>query len=112
MLEEVSAAQGALKRLIEAEDQAREILQAAEERAKETLDHVQVQAKQHIETVRQEMENTLRSRLQEVESKAAAEMKTRLGQIDVEAREFERRANEHFSDAVETVVSWITKGGE
>jgi vacuolar-type H+-ATPase subunit H len=112
MPEEVSAARGTLKRLIEAEAQAREILEAAEERAKKTLGHVQVQAKQHIETVRQEMENTLRSRLQEVESKAAAEMRMRLGQIDVEAREIERRANEHFSDAVEMVVSWITRGGE
>jgi len=109
---EVSAAQGTLKRLMEAENQAREILRAAEERAKETLGDAQEQAKQQIETVHREMENILRSRLKEVESKAALEMKARLGQVDVEIQEIERRAKEHFSDAVEMVVGWITNGGE
>ena len=109
---EVSAAQGTLKRLMEAENQAREILGAAEERAKETLGNAQEQAKQQIDTVHKEMEDILHSRLKEVESKAALEMKARLGQVDIQVQEIERRAKEHFSDAVETIVNWITNGGE
>ena len=109
---EVSTAQGTLKRLMEAENQAREILRAAEEGAKETLGHAQEQSKRQIEAVHQEMEDILRSRVKELESKAALEMKARLGQVDAEAQEIERLAKEHFSDAVEMVVNWITSGGE
>jgi len=74
---EVSAAQGTLKRLMEAENQAREILGAAEERAKETLGNAQEQAKQQIDTVHKEMEDILHSRLKEVESKAALGVRDR-----------------------------------
>ena len=109
---EVSAAQDTLKRLMEAENQEREILRAAEEGAKQTLGNAQEQAKRQIEGVHREMEGILRSRLKEVESKAAAELKARLGQVDGEAQEIERRAKEHLSDAVEMVVSWMTNGGE
>jgi DNA anti-recombination protein RmuC len=108
----VSAAQGTLKRMMEAEKRAREILRAAEESGKETLGITEQQAKQKIESVRQEMEDILRSRLKEVESKAAAELKARLCQVDGEAQEIERRAKENLSAAVGTVVSWITNGGE
>ena len=109
---EVSTAQGTLKRLMEAENQAREILRAAEEGAKETLGHAQEQSKRQIEAVHREMEDILRSRVKELESRAALEMKARLGQVDAEAQEIERLAKEHFSDGVEMVVNWITSGGE
>ena len=109
---EVSTAQETLKRLMEAENQAREILRAAEERAKETLANAQEQAKEQIETVRREMDGILRSRLKEVESKTVQDLKARLDQVDGEAQEIHRRAEEHFSDAVEMVVGWISNGGE
>ena len=109
---EVSTAQGTLKRLMGAENQASEILRAAEERAKETLANAQEQARQQIEGARREMEDILHSRLKEVESKTAEDLKARLDQVDGEAQEIDRRAQEHFSDAVEMVVSWITNGGE
>lgn len=112
MLEEMSPAQSTLRRLIEAEEQAREILKAAEERAKETIAQAREQAKQRVEAVRQETDNVLRSRLEEVESSAVTEMKTRLRQVEAEAREIERRAKEHFSDAVEMVVNWVTNRGD
>lgn len=112
MPEEVSPAQSTLSRLIEAEGQAREILNAAEERAKETIAQAREQAKQCVETVRQETDTALHSRLEEVESRAVIEMKTRLGQVEAEALEIERLAKEHFSDAVEMVVNWVTKRGD
>jgi vacuolar-type H+-ATPase subunit H len=109
---EASPTQRILKRLIEAEDQAQQIVKEAEERAKETIDHARKQANQSIETVRQEHESSLRSRLGEAESKAAAEMKRRLDQAEAEAREIERRAKEHFSEAVELVVDWVANRGD
>jgi hypothetical protein len=60
---EVSPTQRILKRLIEGEDQAQQMVKAAEERAKETIEQARKQAKQSIETVRQEAENSLHSRL-------------------------------------------------
>jgi len=112
MLEEGSPAQSTVRRLIEAEEQAREVLRLAEGRAKETSARVHEQAKQRLEAVRQEMNDLLRSRLEEVESRTATEMKTRLEQVDAEALEIERRGKEHFSEAVEMVVSWITNRGD
>ena len=49
----------------------------------------------------------MRSRLAEAESKGAAEMKRRLDQAEADAREIERGAKVHFSDAVEMVVDWV-----
>jgi vacuolar-type H+-ATPase subunit H len=102
-----SPAQRILKRLVDAENEAQQILRAAEERAKDTIDGARKQARQSIDTVRQETENSLRSRLAEAESKGAAEMKRRLDQAEADAREIERRAKVHFSDAVEMVVDWV-----
>lgn len=107
---EASPAQGTLKRLIEAEDQAREILRAAEERAQKTLAQAREQATQSVEAVRQEASDLLRSRLDEAGSKAAVETKQRLQQAEADAREFERRATENASKAVEMVVDWVTRG--
>jgi vacuolar-type H+-ATPase subunit H len=109
---ETSPAQGTLKRLIEAEEQAREILKTTEQNAHETVAHAREQAKQTVEAVRQEMAGLLQSRLKEAEFKAAADMKQRLDQAESQAREFERRANENFSEAVELVVNWVTYRGE
>ena len=105
---EVSAAQGTVKRLIEAEEKAREILKAAEERSKETIAQAHEQAKQRLEATRQQTNSVLRSRREEVESKGATEMKRRLDQAEAEAQEIERRAKEHFSEVVEMVVNWVT----
>ena len=107
---EVSPAQGTLKRLIEAEDQAREILKAAEEHAQETITQAREQAKQSVEAIRQEAASLLRSKLEESESKAATGMKQRLQQAEADAREFERRATEHSSQAVDMVADWVTRG--
>lgn len=109
---EPSPIQRILKRLMEAEDQAQQIIKAAEERAKETIEQARKQATQSIESVRQEMENSLRSRLAEADSKGATEMKRRLEQAEAEAREIERRAKEHFSGAVEMVVDWVANRGD
>ena len=54
IMPEASPAQNTLKRLIEAEEQAREILKAAEEHAQETIAQAREQAKQSVEAVRQE----------------------------------------------------------
>jgi vacuolar-type H+-ATPase subunit H len=107
---ETSPAQGTLRRLIEAEDQAREILKAAEQRAQDTVAEARTQGKASVEAIRLEAVRMLRSQLEEAESKAATEMKQRLLQADAEAREFERRAAEHFSQAVDMVVDWVTRG--
>ena len=111
MLDELASAQSTVKRLIEAEEQARKILNVAQEHTKETTVQACEQAKQHLEAVRQKMNDMLRSRVEEMESKASTEMKTRLDRVDAEARETERRGEAHFSKAVEMVVSWITNRG-
>ena len=108
---EGSPAQDTLKRLIEAEEQARQILKAAEERGRETIAQAQEQAKQSVETIRQETAALLQSRLEEAESKAATETTQRLGRAEAEAREIERREKQHFADAVGIVVDWVAAGG-
>lgn len=113
MVEEVSSAQTTIRRLLQAEKQAQEILQVAEEHAKESVAQAQEQARQRLEAVRRETENALRARLDEVKSKAAAEAKARIDQVESEALEIERRARENFPVAIEMVVNWVTgKGGQ
>jgi len=108
IMPEASPAQNTLKRLIEAEEQAREILKAAEERAQQTIAQAREQAKQSVETIREEAASLLRSKLEEARAAAATEMNQRLEQADAEAREIERRAKEHISEGVEMVVDWVT----
>lgn len=107
-----SPAQGTLKRLIEAEDQAQEILRAAEEHAQVTIAQAREQAKQSVEDARLQTASLLKSRLEEAESKAALEMQQRLEQADAKVREIERLAKEHSSQAVEMVVDWVTNRGD
>jgi vacuolar-type H+-ATPase subunit H len=111
VMPEASPAQSTLKRLIEAEEQAREALKAAEDHAQETIAQAREQAKQSVEAARRETTSLLKSRLEEAESKAATELKQRLEQAEAQAREIERRAKEHFSQAVEMVVDWVTNRG-
>ena len=112
MTPETSPAQGTLKRLLESERQAQEILQSAEERARDTIAQAREQAARSVEAVRVEAAGLLHSQLDEVQSKAAAEVKQRLDQAETDAREFERCARGHVSEAVEMVVDWVTaKGG-
>ena len=93
---EASPAQSTLKRLIEAEEEAREILRAAEEHAQGTLAQARQQAEQSIEGVRREAASLLQYKLEEAESKAATEMKQRLEQAEAEAREIERQGKATF----------------
>lgn len=105
---EASPAQNTLKRLIEAEEGAREILRAAEEHAQGTLAQARQLAEQSIEGVRREAASLLQYKLEEAESKAATEMKQRLEQAEAEGREIERRAKQHSAQAVDIVVDWVT----
>lgn len=107
-MSEASAAQSTLKRLVEAEEQARAILREAEERSQELIAKARQEAQQTVMAVRQEMSDLLQSRLRDAESRAAVELKQGLEQAEAEAQDFERRANEHFSEAVEMVVNWVT----
>jgi vacuolar-type H+-ATPase subunit H len=107
---EASPAQGTLKRLIEAEEQAREILKGAGARAEETIAQAGEQARQSVEAVRHQGASLLRARLAEAESNAATQLEQRLKQADAQAQEFENRAKENFSAAVELVVDWVTSG--
>lgn len=107
---EDSSVQNTLKRLIEAEDQAREFLKTTQAQAEQTIAQAREQAKQSLDAARRETADSLRSRLEEAESKAAAGLKQRLEQADAEVGEIERRASQHFSEAVDMVVDWVTKG--
>jgi len=104
---EASPAHGTLKRLIEAEAQARGILKAAEERAEQTVAQARAEAAQSVEEVRQETASLLHSRLAEAQSEGTAVMKQRMDQAEAEIREIERRAETHFSAAVDMVVDWV-----
>jgi hypothetical protein len=105
---EPSRAQGILKRLLEAEQQAVEIVAAADRRAEDTIAHAREQARQLIQAVSHETADSLHARVEEAQLTAAAGLKQRLEGVDAEARELERRANERFDDAVEMVVRWVT----
>ncbi len=109
---EASPAQSTLKRLIEAEDDARGILKAAEEDAQSAIANAREQAKQSVDVVQQEAANLLRSRLEAADSQAAIEMKQRLDQADAEAQEFGRRAKQNSAQAVDMVVDWVTFKGK
>jgi vacuolar-type H+-ATPase subunit H len=105
---EVSPAQSTLKRLIEAENDAREILKTASENADATIAKAREEAKESVDVVQQEAANLLRSRLEAAECHAAIEMKQRLDQAETEAQEFERLAKINSARAVDVVVEWVT----
>jgi vacuolar-type H+-ATPase subunit H len=109
---EASPAQRTLKRLIEAEGEARDILKGAAENADATIAKAREQAKQSVQTVRLEAARALRALLEEAESKAAIEMKQRLDQAEAEAREIERRAGESSAQAIDMVMDWVTFKGK
>jgi len=109
---ETSPAQGTLKRLIAAEEEARQILKTAEESAQEIVDRTREQAAQIVEAARQETADALLARTSEAEAQAATEMKHRLEQAEAAARDVERRAAEHFVDAVDFVVGWVSNRSE
>lgn len=108
---EASPAQSTLKRLIEAEEQAREILKAAEENAEATIAKAREQAKQSVDAVRQETATFLRSQLDLAESHAAIEMNTRLEQAEAKGREIESQATQHSAQAVHMALDWVTNKG-
>ena len=109
---EASPAQGTLQRLIEAEEQAREILKAAEEQAQKAIADAREQATQSVEAVHRDTSATLGARLAEAESKGAHEMKQRLERAEAEAQELERHTEVHLSGAVAMVVDWVTNRGD
>jgi len=109
---EASPAQSTLKRLIEAENEAREILKAAEERAQSAVVGAREQAKQSVEAIRHEAAKLLRLRLEAAESQAAIEMKQRLDQAQAQAQEIERRAERNSAQAADLVVDWVTFKGK
>jgi V/A-type H+/Na+-transporting ATPase subunit G/H len=109
---EASNAQGTLKRLIEAEEQARKVLQAAEEQADRTISQAREQARQCVETTRAAAANLLRATLSQAESEGAAALKRRLEEADARSEEFGRRAEQNFARAVEMTVNWVISGEE
>jgi vacuolar-type H+-ATPase subunit H len=111
LLPEPSPAQEILKRLIEAEDQARSVVEAAQESAQATIAEAERHAAETLDSVRQAAAGVLRSRLEEAEAQGAAEAKRRLEEAEAQAQEFELRAAAHFSGAVELVVDWVAGGG-
>jgi vacuolar-type H+-ATPase subunit H len=106
------AAESILKRLMEAEEQARDILKAAEERAKETIEGARQEAEQMVEAARRETESMLRGRLQAAEAQGAEEKSQHLEKAEADAREFGRRANTHLPEAVAMVVDWVINRGD
>ena len=109
---EASPAQRTLKRLIEAEEEAREILRAAEERAQSVVAGAREQAQGSVDAVRQEAAKLLRSRLEAAESQAAIEMKQRLDQAEAQAQEIECRAKRNSDQAADMVAGWVTFKGK
>ena len=107
---EASAAQGILKRLIEAEVQAREILKAADESAQSAIAQAREEAAQSLDAARRETSSVLHDRLADADLQGAAQMKQRIDQAEAEARDFDRRSNEHVGDARDMVVDWVTTG--
>lgn len=109
-MSEPSNAQSTLKRLIEAEEQAREVLKAAEEQASGTVGKAREQARQSVEATRAEAANLLRAKLSAAESQGSDVMKQRFDQADARSEQFERRAEKNFARAVEITVNWVISG--
>jgi vacuolar-type H+-ATPase subunit H len=109
---ETSPAQSTLQRLIEAEEQAQEIIRIARAKADESIVQAREQARQSVETVRLEGQGLLRAQLGEAESKGGAEMKRRMELAEAQSQIFQRRAQLNFSHAVEMVVNRILSGEE
>lgn len=104
--------QSTLQRLIQAEEQAREILGAAQAKADETIAQAREQARQSVDAVRADGQGLLRAKLGEAELKGATEMKRRLDLAEAQGQAFHHRAELNFSRAVEMVVSAILSGEE
>jgi V/A-type H+/Na+-transporting ATPase subunit G/H len=103
--------QDILKRLIEAESQARQILERAEREAAEIVSRASEGARQSLEATRRELSEALASRLAETEAQGAAQMKERLDRAEAEARDIEERSKHHFAKAVAMVVNFVTHQG-
>ncbi len=100
-----------LKRLLEAEQQAREILESAEERALQAISKADEGAARTVQAAQEEASASLRTRLGEAESKAAAEAQQCLDKWEEDAREIQRRAHFQLGEAVQMVVDWVIAQG-
>jgi vacuolar-type H+-ATPase subunit H len=105
---ETSQAQDILKRLIEAESQARQIVDVAGREAAETIAQASSRAQQAFERTRSELSAASASRLAESEAQGAAQTKARLERAEADARDIAERAKLHFAEAVAIVVNFVT----
>lgn len=103
-----SPAQDILKRLIDAEQQANQILAEAEQRANDEVQRAHEEAQKLVNAVRQDAADRLRVRLAEVESASAAQLKQRLDDAIQKASDFEAQAAQNLSAAADLVVEWVT----
>jgi vacuolar-type H+-ATPase subunit H len=101
-----------LKRLLDAEQEAGEILTSVEERAREIISKAEEQAAQTVQTAQEEAAATFQVRLGEAESKTAAAAQQRMEGLEADARGIQRRAQFQSGKAVDMVVDWvIARGG-
>jgi vacuolar-type H+-ATPase subunit E/Vma4 len=96
-----------VKRLLEAETQAQDILKAAELRVHEAVDNARTQAATLVKNARLDSAQRARVRLEDARLAAEAEIARRTSQAVNEVRELERRANQNLLRAVEAVVQSI-----
>lgn len=107
---ESSPAQEILKRLIDAEQEARQVLAEAAQRADSTIQQAREEAQKAIDAVRKEAANRVQARIAEIESESAAQLKRRLDEAGRKAGDFELTAAQNLSAAVDFVVGWVTAG--
>lgn len=104
-------AREAVRRLLEAEQEAHEIFESAEKQTLETIRKAEEQAVLILKTAQEEASVKLRNRVGEIESSAAAEAQQCMDKWEENAREIQRRAQLQSDQAVRMVIDWVIAQG-
>ncbi len=105
---DAAGAAATVKRLLEAERQAQEILKEAEQRAKATVAEARAQAATLVASAREEAEQRVGLRLEQARATSAAKLRESVDHAAAEAQALDRLAKERLPRAVDLVVGWVT----
>jgi len=103
-----NGAAATIKRLLEAENRAADILSAAKVRAQDSLSRARQEAAHIVSQAREEATQAAQKRIKDAESEYQAEIRHRVDQATLKAQEFEQKANALLQEAVDAVVDWVT----
>ncbi len=101
-------AQATVKRLLEAEQQAKTLREAAEKHAREIVETAHAEAQRRIDQAREQAELERQRRLEQAKAQAKAESSERLEAVRNDILALQTRARQGFEGAVQYVIAWVS----